>query len=169
MDQREMFQELTARRRSDARALDSYTFQGVKASVVEKYTDQAHFIYELLQNADDVEATTARLILYEDRLVFAHDGIRRFSVTDPDTEKEDQVQQTLGDINAICAIGGIRLNGGNFTAVGFFCGAWILTMIRNGLTMMNVDIYYEQAFLGAIILLAVSLESLRLKMAEQMK
>ena len=42
-------------------------------------------------------------------------------------------------------------------------------MIRNGLTMMNVDIYYEQAFLGAIILLAVSLESLRLKMAEQMK
>lgn len=70
---------------------------------------------------------------------------------------------------AICAIGGIRLNGGNFTAVGFFCGAWILTMIRNGLTMMNVDIYYEQAFLGAIILLAVSLESLRVKMAEQMK
>ncbi len=70
---------------------------------------------------------------------------------------------------AICAIGGIRLNGGNFTAVGFFCGAWILTMIRNGLTMMNVDIYYEQAFLGIIILLAVSLESLRRKMAEQMK
>lgn len=70
---------------------------------------------------------------------------------------------------AICAIGGIRLNGGNFTAIGFFCGAWILTMIRNGLTMMNVDIYYEQAFLGVIILLAVSLESLRLKMAEQMK
>ena len=70
---------------------------------------------------------------------------------------------------AICAIGGIRLNGGNFTAIGFFCGAWILTMIRNGLTMMNVDIYYEQAFLGAIILLAVSLESIRVKMAEQMK
>jgi len=69
---------------------------------------------------------------------------------------------------AICAIGGIRLNGGNFTAIGFFCGAWILTMIRNGLTMMNVDIYYEQAFLGIIILLAVSLESLRVKMAEQM-
>jgi len=69
---------------------------------------------------------------------------------------------------AICAIGGIRLNGGNFTAIGFFCGAWILTMIRNGLTMMSVDIYYEQAFLGIIILLAVSLESLRVKMAEQL-
>lgn len=69
---------------------------------------------------------------------------------------------------AICAIGGINLNGGNFTAVGFFCGSWILTMIRNGLTMMKVDIYYEQAFLGAIILLAVSVESLRTRVSQRM-
>ena len=69
---------------------------------------------------------------------------------------------------AICAIGGINLNGGNFTAIGFFCGSWILTMIRNGLTMMKVDIYYEQAFLGAIILLAVSIESLRTRVSEKM-
>ena len=69
---------------------------------------------------------------------------------------------------AVCAIGGISLNGGNFTGIGFFCGAWILTMIRNGLTMMKVDIYYEEAFLGAIILIAVSVESLRHKLAEKM-
>lgn len=69
---------------------------------------------------------------------------------------------------AICAIGGINLSGGNFTAVGFFCGSWILTMIRNGLTMMKVDIYYEQAFLGAIILLAVSVESLRTRISQKM-
>lgn len=69
---------------------------------------------------------------------------------------------------AICAIGGINLNGGNFTSIGFFCGAWILTMIRNGLTMMNVDIYYEQAFLGAIILLAVSVESIRTRVSQKM-
>lgn len=70
---------------------------------------------------------------------------------------------------AVCAIGGISLNGGNFTGIGFFCGAWILTMIRNGLTMMKVDIYYEQAFLGAIILIAVSVESIRTRIAERMK
>lgn len=70
---------------------------------------------------------------------------------------------------AVCAIGGISLNGGNFTGIGFFCGAWILTMIRNGLTMMKVDIYFEQAFLGAIILLAVSVESVRTKLSEKMK
>ena len=34
--------------------------------------------------------------------------------------------------------------------------------------MLNVDIYFEQAFLGAIILLAVSVESLRTKVAERL-
>ena len=70
---------------------------------------------------------------------------------------------------AVCAIGGIPLTGGSFTALGFYCGSWILTMVRNGLTMMNVDVYYEQVFLGLIILLAVSVESIRLRVAEKMK
>lgn len=70
---------------------------------------------------------------------------------------------------AVCAIGGIPLLGGSFTALGFFCGAWILTMVRNGLTMLNVDVYYEQVFLGMIILFAVSVESIRARVAEKMK
>ena len=70
---------------------------------------------------------------------------------------------------AVCAIGGIPLLGGSFTALGFFCGAWILTMVRNGLTMLNVDVYFEQVFLGVIILLAVSVESIRARVAEKMK
>ena len=69
---------------------------------------------------------------------------------------------------AVCAIGGISLNGGNFTAIGFFCGACILTMVRNGLTMLTVDIYFEEAFIGAIILLAVSIESVRSRMTKRM-
>lgn len=70
---------------------------------------------------------------------------------------------------AVCAIGGIPLIGGTFTGLGFYCGAWILTMIRNGLTMMQVDVYYEQVFLGLIILIAVSVESIRLRAVEKMK
>ena len=69
---------------------------------------------------------------------------------------------------AVCAIGGISLNGGNFTAIGFVCGALILTMVRNGLTMLNVDIYFEKAFLGAIILFAVSMEAIRSRVARRM-
>jgi ribose transport system permease protein len=69
---------------------------------------------------------------------------------------------------AVCAIGGISLAGGNFTAIGFFCGACILTMVRNGLTMMHVDIYFEETFIGAVILIAVSIESLRSRVARNM-
>lgn len=69
---------------------------------------------------------------------------------------------------AVCAIGGISLAGGNFTAIGFLCGACILTMVRNGLTMMHVDIYFEETFIGAVILIAVSIESLRSRVARNM-
>ncbi|MBF2761597.1 MAG: hypothetical protein ISN28_15460 [Ectothiorhodospiraceae bacterium AqS1] len=38
------------------------------------YSDRTHFVYELLQNAEDKDATRVRLNLYEDRLEFLHDG-----------------------------------------------------------------------------------------------
>lgn len=100
------FNALTTRRVKSAEGLEDFALRGVKNSVVEKYSDQAHFIYELLQNADDAKATSARFELFKDRLVFAHNGTRRFTVSDPDTEAEDLESGTLGDINAITAVGG---------------------------------------------------------------
>jgi len=38
------------------------------------YTERTHFIFELLQNAEDALATTVRFDLYQDRLEFLHDG-----------------------------------------------------------------------------------------------
>ena len=38
------------------------------------YSDQAHFVYELLQNAEDAEAGRVEIILYTDRLEVSHDG-----------------------------------------------------------------------------------------------
>lgn len=100
------FDELTADRLEGAKALEGFALRGVKNSVVEKYSDQAHFIYELLQNADDAKATSVRFELFKDKLVFAHNGIRRFSVSNPATEADDLECGTLGDINAITAVGG---------------------------------------------------------------
>lgn len=100
------FEALTADAMESAKALESFRLRGVKNSVVEKYSDQAHFIYELLQNADDAKATSARFELFRDRLVFAHNGIRRFSVSNPAMEAEDLERGMLGDINAITAVGG---------------------------------------------------------------
>lgn len=54
---------------------------GIRKIVEELYPDSAHFIYELLQNADDTGATIAAFILDRDSLVFEHDG-RPFSESD---------------------------------------------------------------------------------------
>ncbi len=53
------------------------------------YPDKAHFIYELLQNAEDARATHVEFSLYDDRLEVVHNG-RDFS---------------LEDINAITSVG----------------------------------------------------------------
>jgi hypothetical protein len=48
--------------------------KGIRHSTVEKYPDPVHFVYELLQNAEDQGATEARFELSADCLVFYHNG-----------------------------------------------------------------------------------------------
>lgn len=98
------FAELYKDRSENADTLAKPSMRGVKKSVVEKYSDQAHFIYELLQNADDAHAHNTKFILEKDRLLFIHDGTRHFSVTDPQNEEKDSEIGTLGDINSITSI-----------------------------------------------------------------
>jgi hypothetical protein len=104
------FEALTTDAMKSAKALESFRLRGVKNSVVEKYSDQAHFIYELLQNADDAKATSARFELFNDKLIFFHNGTRHFSVSNPATESQDHMNGLLGDINAITAVGGSNKN-----------------------------------------------------------
>ena len=63
---------------------------------------------------------------------------------------------------AVAIIGGTALNGGEFSALGILASAVMLTLIKNGLIMLNVNVYFEQTFLGLIVLLAVSVESIRM-------
>jgi hypothetical protein len=104
IQQKAFFEALVKDRESNADILEKPSMRGIQRSVVEKYSDQAHFVYELLQNADDAKATTARFVLYRDRLIFAHNGTRRFTVTDPSNEEMDLENGILGDINAITSI-----------------------------------------------------------------
>ena len=98
------FQALSIDREESAKMLEKPSMRGIKNSVVEKYSDQAHFIYELLQNADDALATNVRFILEPNRLIFAHNGTRHFSVTNPADEERDSQDGKLGDINSITSI-----------------------------------------------------------------
>jgi len=102
--QRRWFDALTQDRTENANTLEKPSMRGVQRSVVDKYSDQAHFIYELLQNADDARATSASFVLTRDGLVFKHDGETRFSISDPTMEEADSAGGALGHVNAITSI-----------------------------------------------------------------
>lgn len=62
---------------------------------------------------------------------------------------------------AVAVIGGTLLKGGIFNGVGLFFAGFLLVMVKNGLVMVHANVYYEQTYLGLILLLAVSLESIK--------
>lgn len=74
--------------------------EGLKSLLSELYPDNAHFIYELLQNAEDARATIVEFSLREDSLKVVHDGQRLFTITDIEsitgigksTKKDDPTQ-----------------------------------------------------------------------------
>jgi len=62
------------------------------------------------------------------------------------------------DIIAAVVIGGTSLAGGEGNLVGTLIGALIITVLNNGLTLLNVSPYYQGAIIGVVILAAVWLD-----------
>jgi hypothetical protein len=60
---RELFDLLHQEKEDDARTFNKPGYKGIWAGVVDKYKEKAHFVYELLQNADDAKATEATFTL----------------------------------------------------------------------------------------------------------
>ena len=67
---------------------------------------------------------------------------------------------------AVSVIGGTSLAGGVICPVGIVIAGYMIVMIKNGLVLLNANVYYEQTYLGLILLLAVSLESLSAMLSE---
>ena len=69
----------------------------------------------------------------------------------------EPVLGTLWELDAIAAaaIGGASLMGGKGSISGTVIGALILGALRNGLTLMNVQAFYQLLATGVIILIAV--------------
>jgi ribose transport system permease protein len=62
---------------------------------------------------------------------------------------------------AASVIGGANLAGGAGGPVGAVVGSALIEVIRNGLVLGRVDPYWQDAFVGAIIILAVLVDRLR--------
>ncbi|WP_334545049.1 sacsin N-terminal ATP-binding-like domain-containing protein [Rhizobium leguminosarum] len=84
--------DLVAKRRKFIEGLDA-NIGDINLDIFEDfYPDQAHFVFELLQNAEDAEATDATFTLTAEGCWFEHDGKRLFS--------EDDVRSITGIHNS---------------------------------------------------------------------
>ena len=82
------------------------------------------------------------------------------------------VQSEMGggyEMDAIAAavIGGTSMAGGKGSIIGAIIGAVILGTISNGLDLLSVNQFYRQIIVGAIIVVAVSLERFTSARAER--
>lgn len=63
---------------------------------------------------------------------------------------------------AAVAVGGASVTGGYATVLGTVLGVILLGCVGSALTFLGVNAYWEKAFQGSIILIAVAIETLRL-------
>lgn len=98
LTQVQLFESLHNSRLEDVKTFNKRSYRGVWSSIVDKYPESAHFVYELLQNADDAEATEVLIVLKPDQLWFKHNGKKHFDITAEDSD-------LVGDINSITGIG----------------------------------------------------------------
>jgi ribose transport system permease protein len=65
------------------------------------------------------------------------------------------------DVIAAAAIGGASLAGGVGSVAGAVIGAALVGVIANGIVLLNINTYAQQAITGGVILIAVSIDVLR--------
>ncbi|MCL2128493.1 MAG: hypothetical protein FWH38_09580, partial [Treponema sp.] len=57
-----------------------------------------------------------------------------------------------------CIVGGTSTFGGRGTILGTAIGAFFMNMLTNSMTLMRVDIYYQNLVVGAVLVFAVILD-----------
>lgn len=63
---------------------------------------------------------------------------------------------------ASCVIGGVSLIGGQGRIIGVVAGAALLVVLQDGLVAVNVNAYYQQMVVGAVLLVAIVVDRLRI-------
>jgi ribose transport system permease protein len=73
------------------------------------------------------------------------------------------------ELSVIAAVilGGTSLTGGKGTIWGAFLGVLILGTLNNGLTLLQVNSYYQEVARGTVLLFAVGLDQLRVQWANR--
>lgn len=104
-EQKILFEELQQKRRSQVEAFD-FSMEGIKRGTEDIYPETAHFVYELLQNADDCKATEVIFYLQKERLIFKHNGSVHFNIS-----HDTKDAKPYGHINSITAYRSTKTEG----------------------------------------------------------
>ena len=65
------------------------------------------------------------------------------------------------------AIGGVSIAGGKGNLLGVFLGALFVGMLTNGMTLMDLNSYYQQIVEGVVLILAIGIDVFRTRRAER--
>jgi ribose transport system permease protein len=84
--------------------------------------------------------------------------LARLTVGDPTTALGKEL-----DVIAAVVIGGGSLAGGSGSILGSLVGAFLMTFLANGCTLLGVPNYVQEMLVGAIIVVAVAVDQLRHK------
>lgn len=64
------------------------------------------------------------------------------------------------DVIAAVIIGGTSLSGGRANLLGTVVGAMVMGVVRNGLNLLQINVFWHQVVIGTIILIAVGIDRL---------
>ncbi|MGE0649026.1 MAG: ABC transporter permease [Gammaproteobacteria bacterium] len=89
------------------------------------------------------------------------------------TARVETGQATLGGANlvlqsiAACVIAGVSLSGGKGLLRNVVLGAFFITLLSNGMNLLRIDNYLQTFILGAVLVIAIAIDQLRLRLTGQ--
>jgi hypothetical protein len=104
--EQELLNEISVKRKKYTDAVRENEFEeGILSLLSELYPDEAHFVFELLQNAEDAEATNVVFELMPESLRVTHDGKRLFNRKDIEGITSIAKSPKKDDVNKIGKFG----------------------------------------------------------------
>ncbi|MCK4515622.1 MAG: ABC transporter permease, partial [Spirochaetaceae bacterium] len=130
-----------------------------------KYTRMGRYTYAMGGNEEATRLSGIRVDLYK-TLVYVLSGATAGVAAFMLAARLNSAQPIAGasyELTAIAAtvIGGTSLAGGEGKIVGTIIGALIISVIQNGLNLLNVSSYVSQIVIGVVIVGAVLLDRFR--------
>ena len=142
---------------------------GILAHIILSKTATGRYVYAIGSNTETARLSGVRI---ERNIIkiYAISGISIGLASIVYMSRLSAAQPTAGqsyEMEAIAAavIGGVSMSGGSGSVFGTLIGAVTVAIIRNGLVLLGVQSYFTQILVGAIIVVAVSIDFIRKRIA----